>query len=281
MENHNVTSDASLVNAIKHFYPDSSKRTIEIWIKSGRVFLNEKRVTKKELLVTQGTKLSLSAKTRPSFRGIRYIYQDRWIIVIEKPPFLLSVASENPLEENALAYLREDFQTDAIYPVHRLDRECSGVLMFARGKESQERFDALFEAHDLTREYVAIVEGRLQQKTGTWQSYLMEKENFDVVTTTQDKGKLAITHYKVVRYSAKFTYLRLILETGRKHQIRVHCEQSGHPILGDLRYSSHCNPAKRLCLHALKLGFTHPFTHHKHTFFAPLPKAFINLGFEL
>jgi 23S rRNA pseudouridine1911/1915/1917 synthase len=281
MHKHPILENTTVLEALKKFYPMSSHRNLEIWIKSGRVFIGEKKVEKKNLGLSPGDFLIIKDKKRPSYKGIKYLYEDRWMIVIEKPASLLSVSSDNPDEENALSFVRDDFLSDTIYPVHRLDRECSGVLLFARGKASQERFDALFEAHDLQREYIAIVDGYLPQKKGTWKSYLIEKENLSVYTTTEDKGKLAVTHFEVVRHSNKFTYLRLVLETGRKHQIRVHCKEAGVPILGDKRYKCPSNPAKRLCLHSLSLSFIHPFTQKEVSFFSQPPKAFQNLGFIL
>lgn len=278
---HDISNPASLIDALKSFYPDSSKRTLENWIKAGRVQVDEKPVNRKDILLTPGQKLILAPKERPTFMGIRYLYQDRWMVVIDKPSNLLSVASEKPDEENALGLVRADFQSDTIYPVHRIDRECSGVLVFARGKESQNRFDAMFEAHDLKREYLAIIEGRLASLKGTWRSYLFEKSNFEVIETDELTGKLAITHYEVIRHSKMFTFLRLQLETGRKHQIRVHCKQAGHPIIGDKRYNSMLNPIKRLGLHAHSLSFKHPFTGKDLSFVSPPPKGFLTLGINL
>ena len=148
--------------------------------------------------------------------------------------------------------------------------------MFARGKASEEKFDVLFEQHDILREYYAIVEGQLKDNTGTWESNLLELPSFHVIDTPD--GKHAITHYKVIRRSAKYTYLKLQLETGRKHQIRVQCQMAGHPIVGDQRYGSVENPLKRLCLHACTLGFKHPFTGKQIKFSSPLPGAFQALG---
>jgi tRNA pseudouridine32 synthase/23S rRNA pseudouridine746 synthase/23S rRNA pseudouridine1911/1915/1917 synthase len=189
------------------------------------------------------------------------------------------VPSNDPEEANALELLREDFQSNGIYAVHRLDRECSGVLLFARGKACEERLDLLFEKHELEREYLAILEGNLPQEKGTWTSYLYEKENYEVVVSDEKKGKLSITHFEKLRYSAKFSYLRLRLETGRKHQIRVHCKEAGYPITGDKRYGAFLNPAQRLMLHSHRLSLIHPFTKLKLTFVAPIPKSFLTLGY--
>lgn len=279
---HLIEEKMNVLEALEKFYPDSSKRTLLQWIKFGRISVGENIVKRGDQELEAGSLLVFGQKNETQyFRRMKILYQDRWIIVIDKPTSLLSVASENPGLPHALGHLREYYGTPSIYAVHRIDRETSGVLMFARGKESEAKFDALFEAHALTREYTAIVEGKLASDCGTWESYLLEKENYDVVTTSPEMGKVAITHYQVYRRSKKFTYLRLRLETGRKHQIRVHCQQAGHPVLGDKRYGSTCNPAKRLCLHASLLSFIHPFTGKEVCFTSPLPKQFLTLGSHL
>lgn len=277
-----VSTQMSLLEALSHFFPDSSKRTLLQWIKFGRVAADGVTLNRGDAIVEPGQTLTLGTKQQTeSFRGMKILYQDRWIVVIDKPCGLLSVASDHPHSVNALGHLRAYFATPAIYAVHRIDRETSGVLLFARGKESEAKFDTLFETHALTREYVAIVEGQMASPRGTWRSYLLEKENFDVVTTSEALGKPAVTHYTVIRKSNKFSYLRLQLETGRKHQIRVHCKEAGHTILGDKRYGSTCNPARRLCLHASLLRFVHPFTGKEISFSSPLPKEFVTLGAHL
>ena len=205
--------------------------------------------------------------------GIPVLYQDRWIVVIDKPAGLLSVPAEKEAM-NAFHLLKFGLKTPSLLPVHRLDRDSSGVLLFTRSKLAEEKFNVMFEQHDLEREYHAIVEGHLPYKSGTWECYLREKENYDVEVTTEDKGRRAITHYEVIHYSKKLSYLRLLLETGRKHQIRVQAAHHGYPIVGDKRYGSLMNPFKRLCLHAHSLSFTHPFTQKRVAFSSPSPFAF-------
>ena len=127
---------------------------------------------------------------------------------------------------------------------------------------------------------VYYVKGNIKQDSGTWESNLIELENYSVKSTcNKNEGKLAITYYNVQRRSKNFSFLKLTLKTGRKHQIRVHCKESGHPIVGDKRYGLFsCNPISRLCLHAFLLRFVHPFTGKKMNFTSPLPEAFSRLG---
>jgi 23S rRNA pseudouridine1911/1915/1917 synthase len=268
----------SAIDALKKMYPDSSRRTLQNWLKNGRFQLNSKRLEKENTPVLAGDVISsIETFQKPKVPRLKILYEDRYFIVIDKPVGLLSVPLDGgSVKKDALTLLREHYKTDQIFAVHRIDRETSGILMFARGKESEEKFDKLFENHDITREYFAIVEGRLEQEQGTWQSNLVELESFHVIESPE--GKTATTHFSVIRRSQKYTYLKLRLETGRKHQIRVHCQMAGHPIVGDERYGSVESPMKRLCLHACTLGFIHPFTQKRVKFSSPLPAVFEVLG---
>lgn len=254
----------NLLEKLQQTYPDSSKRTLQNWIKWGRITIDGAVVTKANAPLSDEQKLSVNKKER-QVAHIPILYEDRYLIVIDKPIGLLSVPAENG-QPSALSILREHY---SLHAVHRLDQDTSGTLLFARGTLSQDRFDQLFEEHALEREYVAIVEGHLPQEKGTWECYLREKENYDVEITTPELGKKAITHFEVIRRTKQFTYLRLRLETGKKHQIRVQCKEAGHPVVGDKRYGSLLK--ERLCLHAHRLSFIHPFTGKKIVVTAPLP----------
>lgn len=275
-----VPSDMTLLQALEHFYPESSKRTLLQWMKNERVLVDETAIKRGDTLLKGGQSLKVLPKeVLQIIEGIKVLFVDRWMVAIDKPTGLLSVPLDNTSDKpHALGLLRAHYGASAIFPVHRIDRETSGVLLFARGKASEEKFDHLFAEHLLEREYFAIVEGKMAKDKGTWISHLLEKENYDVIQTTPDQGKLAITHYEVIRRSKNFTYLRLRLETGRKHQIRVHCKEAGHPVVGDKRYGALTNPIKRLGLHAHALRFIHPFTGKKMEFVSPMPKAFLKLG---
>jgi len=264
-------TELTLLEALQSVFPDSSRRSLQNWIRWGRISVDGIPVTKANELLHKGQSFSLEKKevTQTAW-GIPILYEDRWMIVIDKPAGLLSVPADKPAL-NAFHLLKTKFKTTSLFPVHRLDQDTSGVLVFARSKMAEEHLNTLFEKHDLKRAYMAIVDGHLPEKQGTWESFLREKENYDVELTTPDLGKKAITHFEVIRYSKKFTYLRLELETGRKHQIRVQTANLGYPIVGDKRYGSLSNPFKRLCLHAYHLSFIHPFT-QKPMAFTSLPK---------
>lgn len=266
------------LEALRNIYPDSSRRTLQQWLENGRFQIDGKPLLKEHEILSEGQRLTAKETFRaPKIPGVKILYEDRYMIVIDKPEGLLSVPLEaESAKKHALGLLRQYSGTDQIFAVHRIDRETSGIIMFARGKESEQRFKNLFEKHDIQREYLAIVEGRMKEQNGTWECELIELPSFRVIESPE--GKTAITHYSVIRRSAKYTYLKLKLETGRKHQIRVHCQLAGHPVLGDSRYGSTENPIRRMCLHACTLGFTHPFTKKEFSITSPVPHVFKKLG---
>lgn len=271
----------ALLDALALRFPDSSRRTLHNWVREGRVFVDGEVVTRLPFFVGKEQEIHLGARDKTiSCPYFDILYVDRWLVAIDKPTGLLSVPATGK-DASAMELLRLHFGSASIFPVHRIDRDASGVLLFARGTLAQKHLDTLFETHDLTREYTAIVEGRMARSEGTWESYLIEKENYDVVTTTAEHGKRAITHFEVYRRSKLFSFLRCRLETGRKHQIRVHCKEAGHPIVGDERYSSLSNPLRRLGLHATQLTFIHPFTGKELSLTSQLPAPFQKLGAHL
>jgi tRNA pseudouridine32 synthase/23S rRNA pseudouridine746 synthase/23S rRNA pseudouridine1911/1915/1917 synthase len=273
-----IPSPMSAIEACRKMYPESSRRTLQNWIKAGRFTVGEKALKKENDPLEEGqTLVSKETFAAPKIPGVKILYEDRYLVAIDKPVGLLSVPLDDgsETERHALGLLKKHLGTDGIFAVHRIDREVSGVLLFARGKESEERLKKLFEKHDLRRQYFAIVEGRLKEQNGTWKCHLTELPSYDVIES--EEGKESITHFEVIRRSAKYTYLRLVLETGRKHQIRVHCQRAGHPILGDERYGSLENPIRRLCLHAALLEFVHPFTRKKLSITTPMPAPFKSL----
>jgi tRNA pseudouridine32 synthase/23S rRNA pseudouridine746 synthase/23S rRNA pseudouridine1911/1915/1917 synthase len=155
--------------------------------------------------------------------------------------------------------LKRNFRRRTVHLVHRLDREVSGVMIFAFSEEAQTKLKTQFEEHSILREYLAVVQGNIVASSGTWQSYLQEDANYFVRTTLDPElGKLATTHFSVLQRSENTTTLRVTLETGRKNQIRVHASEAGHPVLGDEKYRSNRFFHGRVALQACKLGIEHP-----------------------
>jgi 23S rRNA pseudouridine1911/1915/1917 synthase len=210
---------------------------------------------------------------------IRIVFEDDSIIVVEKPAGLLTMATETERSRTLYKTLREIANrkrpAEKIFIVHRLDREASGLLVFAKTVEAKERLQEQFKNHSAGRRYIAVVEGRVLPADFTIRSYLAENAAFRVYSARNPSaGKLAVTHVHVMKANPKATLIEVRLETGRKHQIRVHLAERGHPIVGDKAYGSRSNPLKRLALHAAKLDFRHPLTGRPMHFEAPYPKSF-------
>ena len=227
---------------------------------------------------------------------LRIIYEDDALIIVEKKNGLLTVPY-NPKSSEMTAYsilkeyVRKESKRNTVHVVHRLDRETSGVLVFAKSPELQEYMRTYWRQLVSKRTYVALVEGRLEKKEGTITSWLTEDQQTMMVYSSQtdNGGQKAITHYKVVKESAmpsaeqdlaaEYSLVELNLETGRTNQIRVHMQSIGHPVVGDRKYGNgnESSPVDRLCLHAKVLEFIHPMTEKKVRFEAAAPKEMLRM----
>lgn len=213
---------------------------------------------------------------------IRIVHEDESVIVIDKPAGLLTMATDTERTKTAYAavraYLNNRKRPEKVFIVHRLDREASGLLVFAKTFEAKERLQDQFKDHSAGRRYIAVVEGVVKEDRFTIRSYLAENAAYNVYSTPNRKiGKLAVTHVRVVKRRSKATMVEVRLETGRKHQIRVHLAEKGHPIVGDKNYGGGWNPIRRLALHGARLEFKHPATGKAMSFDAPYPKTFDSL----
>ena len=227
---------------------------------------------------------------------LRIIYEDDALIVVEKKNGLLTVPyNPKSTETTALSilkdYVKKQSRQASVYVVHRLDRETSGVLVFAKSPELQEYMRTYWRQLVSKRTYVALVEGKLQKREGTITSWLTEDNRTAMVysSPTDNGGQKAITHYQVVKEStlqsddtaltAEYSLVELNLETGRTNQIRVHMASMGHPVVGDRKYGNgnESSPIDRLCLHARTLEFIHPMTEKKVRFEASTPKEFARI----
>ncbi len=212
---------------------------------------------------------------------LKVLYEDAYLIVVEKKEGLLSVATERQKERTAQhilnEYVKRIHRGNRIYVVHRLDRETSGIMMYAKDEKTQHNLRDNW--HNLVRDrrYVAIVTGDVEQNEGTVSSWLTDRKLYVSSSPVDDGGKFSVTHYRVIKRANGFSLLELQLETGRKNQIRVHMESLGHPVVGDERYGCDINPLGRLALHAFKLCFHHPVTHEWMEFETPYPTPFKTL----
>ena len=208
--------------------------------------------------------------------GLRIVHIDDAIVVIDKPAGLLSMGSDREKEKTAHRMLNEHLKALAkspqqqVFIVHRLDRETSGLMVFARSEAVQAALQRNWK--DVTKRYLAIVEGTPPHTSGTLRDHLMESKSFKV-HRVERSGELAITHYRVMRTVGDRSLLELTLETGRKHQIRVQLAAIGHPILGDDKYGARPDAARRLALHSCELKFPHPVSGASMEFHSELPDS--------
>ena len=207
------------------------------------------------------------------------LYEDEHLIVVNKPAKLLSVANDKEKTRTAYHlvtdYVKARRVDDRIFVLHRLDRDTSGVLMFARDAETKELFQARWNEIVTRRGYLAVVEGVPKPAQDTIRSFLVETDTHLSFSGAPGKGaKEAVTSYQIVKAGSGYALLDISIETGRKNQIRVHMKEKGCPVAGDKQYGARTNPIGRLCLHANELSFTHPATGEQITFKAKMPRDF-------
>lgn len=270
-----------LLNNLKN----QARGKVKALLKYKAVTVNGKIVTKFDYPLKSGQTIvvSLKADRSPAKNPLlSIIYEDDEIIAINKPAGLLSIATDKETELTAyhilMDYEREKNIKNRVYIVHRLDRDTSGVLIIAKN----EKMKLLLQDNwgDIVKErgYVAVVEGKLKEKSGTLKSWLKETKTHLIYSSNKPgDGLEAITNYQVLSEGENYSLISVDLETGRKNQIRVQLQDIGHSIAGDKKYSAETNPLKRLCLHANKLAFVHPTTKELMTFETPVPKEFNRL----
>lgn len=209
------------------------------------------------------------------------VYEDKDIIVINKKPHLLTISTENEKEKTlfhqVMLYLKKKNKNNKVFIVHRLDKDTSGLIVFAKSENIKRKLQNNWE--NSKRGYIAVVNGILEKDKGTIKSYLMETKTLLVYSTNDSKiGKLAITSYEKIKENNLYTMLKIDIKTGRKNQIRVHLNDIGNSIVGDKKYGSiKRDPLRRLCLHANYLEFLHPATNKRMVFETKTPKTFEDL----
>jgi len=223
------------------------------------------------ILTNTGNQLDHLRKNKRQPKGLTILHEDKDILVVEKPAGLLTVGTERN-KSRTVHYLLNDYvrkgnpkSRNRVYVVHRLDQDTSGILLFAKSEPAKKFLQEHWEQTD--KYYLAIVQGRLTPKEGTISTYLAENTAHKVYSTPDaTKGKLSHTAYKVLKGGKGFSLVEIHLLTGRKHQIRVHFAEKGHPVVGDSKYGRGKIGSKRLALHARSISFTHPFSGKQMTF---------------
>lgn len=268
----------TLLDALQELSPNSSKTNLRSWIKQGRVSVEGVPATRADQLIEAGKTILVGKHRKTLPEGVTIIYEDDHLVAIDKPIGLLSVATAFEKDLTAHAILKDYYRPKKVEVVHRLDQDTSGVMLFALSPPARDKLKEVFEAHALERTYVAVVEGEIKDGAGTWQSHLVEDANY-VVHSSKDSqvGKEAITHFRCEASNKRYSYLSVTLETGRKNQIRVHCKDAGHPVVGDKKYGATKPGIKRLCLHSHRIVMPHPITQKPLTLMSPVPRAFYTL----
>lgn len=270
-----VKQAASLLPLLVEHFPESSMNTLKGWLKQGRISINGVTETHPKKIALSGDIVAIGDRKKFITEGIELLYEDQHLVVIHKPEGLLSVSTAFEKKRTAHGALKLHYRPKEVHVVHRLDQETSGVMVFALTEEAKNGLKKLFEKHEIDRVYYAIIEGKPEKSSGTWETYLYEDKGYKVhITDDPSRGERAITHYRLKGTHHRYSLLELSLETGKKNQIRVHCQHFGHPIVGDKKYGGKTNPLKRLGLHAQQLAFVHPVTHKKLQFSSPTPPIF-------
>ncbi len=259
-----ASTESVVFEVLKIALPEASGRTLRQMLQQGRVRLNGEVCRTARQSVSPGDVLEVGRRLPAALEGgLKIVYEDRDIVVVYKPAGLLTVATPHETENTAHAFLRRYGKSrnlhQTIFVVHRLDKFVSGLLVFAKSESARAFLRSLFKAHAVDRKYWAIVEGRVENDSGTIQSNLAEDRTMRMHSTANPQaGKRAVTHYRVLGRFPGVSALEITLETGRKNQIRAHLSELGHPIVGDRAYGSTADPLGRMGLHAFRLGFAHP-----------------------
>ena len=207
------------------------------------------------------------------------LYEDKFVIVINKPHNLLTIATnrekERTLFHYVYDYLKQKHKSNKVFIVHRLDKDTSGIIILA--KDEKTKFYLQDNWDKFKRGYVAIVNGKVEKDKGVLKSYLQETKTHYTYSVNDKNGKLAITEYEKILENKKYTMLSLNLKTGRKNQIRVQLSDMGNPIVGDKKYGIKKDPIRRMALHANYLEFIHPKTKEKIVIDVDIPNSFISL----
>ena len=262
-----------------------SRSKVKATLQGRGIKVNGKCVTQFDFLLKPGMKVAVSQTKRNQAafksRYVKIVYEDRWIVVVEKNVGILSMAAgHSSLNVKSVLddYFHKSRQKCRAHVVHRLDRDTSGLMVYAKDMETEQILEHNW--HDIVydRRYVAVVSGEMEQDNGTIANWLKDNKAYVTYSSPVDNGgKYAVTHFFTLDRTTDYSLVEYKLETGRKNQIRVHSADMGHPVCGDVKYGDGNDPLHRLCLHAFLLCFTHPVTHERMEFETPIPTQFRQL----
>lgn len=262
-----------------------SKSKTKATLQGRGIKVNGKVVTQFDFMLKPGMKVAVSQTKRNNqgfkSRYVKIVYEDRYLVVVEKNIGILSMAAgHSSLNVKSVLddYFHKSRQTCRAHVVHRLDRDTSGLMIYAKDMQTEQILE--HEWHDIVydRRYVAVVSGEMEDDEGTIANWLKDNKAYVTYSSPVDNGgKYAVTHFHTLDRTTDHSLVEYRLETGRKNQIRVHSADMGHPVCGDIKYGNGDDPVHRLCLHAYVLCFYHPITHERMEFESQIPAAFRQL----
>lgn len=276
-----VEEDAQLLDWLIANLKGLSRNKVKDTLHGRGIKVNGKIVTQFDYPLTRGMKLSVSkSKKNDTFKSryVNLVYEDPYLVVIEKKPGILSMAAgHKSLNVKTVLddYFRQTKQRCTAHVVHRLDRDTSGLMVYAKDMQTEQTLE--HEWHNIVydRRYVAVVSGEMEEDEGTIANWLKDNKAYVTYSSPVDNGgKYAVTHFHVLDRTTEHSLVEYKLETGRKNQIRVHSADMNHPVCGDVKYGNGDDPIHRLCLHAYMLHFFHPVTRARMEFETPIPSQF-------
>ena len=261
-----------------------SRSKLKATLQGRGIAVNGRMVTQFDYQLKAGDKIIISRhKKQNQFKSryVKIVYEDRWLVVVEKNIGILSMAAgHSSLNVKSVLddYFLKSRQKCRAHVVHRLDRDTSGLMVYAKDIETEQILEHNWHQIVYDRRYVAVVSGEMEQDNGTIANWLKDNKAYITYSSPTDNGgKYAVTHFQVLNRTTEHSLVEYKLETGRKNQIRVHSAYMGHPVCGDVKYGNGDDPLHRLCLHAYMLCFTHPVTGEPMEFSTPIPTAFRSL----
>ena len=261
-----------------------SKTKIKAILQGHGIKVDGKQVTQFDFPLKPGMKVSVSkSKKNDTFKSryVNIVYEDRWLVVIEKKIGILSMAAgHSSLNVKSVLddYFKRTRQKCTAHVVHRLDRDTSGLMIYAKDVQTEQLLERDWHGTVFDRRYVAVVSGEMEEDEGTIANWLKDNAAYVTYSSPVDNGgKYAVTHFHTLKRTTEHSLVEFRLETGRKNQIRVHTSDMGHPICGDIKYGNGDDPLHRLCLHAYVLCFYHPVTGKPMEFETPIPAQFRSL----
>ena len=261
-----------------------SRSKLKATLQGRGIAVNGRMVTQFDYQLKAGDKIIISRhKKQNQFKSryVKIVYEDRWLVVVEKNIGILSMAAgHSSLNVKSVLddYFLKSRQKCRAHVVHRLDRDTSGLMVYAKDIETEQILEHNWHQIVYDRRYVAVVSGEMEQDNGTIANWLKDNKAYITYSSPTDNGgKYAVTHFQVLNRTTEHSLVEYKLETGRKNQIRVHSADMGHPVCGDVKYGNGDAPLHRLCLHAYMLCFTHPVTGEPMEFSTPIPTAFRSL----